>query len=160
MALGHAAETNNKHTCQILAAVVKYIWILLREAEHMHNYTNMLIGFQQPSYSRWICTSRVLPVTHRATRNGLCTCAATVSTEQMPRHGGCSAIARMVEAGLAGISKEDKPDTGQSTDMGMWTPLIWPSGGGCWTTLSARSFRVFSLQGRNVWHWLKIAIKH
>lgn len=46
----------------------------------MHNYANMLIGFQQPSYSRWICTSRVLPVTQRATRSGLCACAATVST--------------------------------------------------------------------------------
>lgn len=80
MALEHAAKTNNKHTCQILAAVVKYIWILLREAEHMHNYANMLIGFQQPSYSRWICTSRVLPVTHRATRSGLCVFAAAAST--------------------------------------------------------------------------------
>lgn len=46
----------------------------------MHNYANMLIGFQQPSYSSWICTSRVLPVTHRATRSGLCMCAGTAST--------------------------------------------------------------------------------
>lgn len=160
MALKHITKTNDKHTCQILAAVVKYIWILLREAEHMHNYANMLIGFQQPSYSRWICTSRVLPVTHRATKSGLCTRAATVSTAAMPCHAGYSAFASMVETGLAGISKEDKPDMGQSTAMRMWTPLLWPSVGGCWTTLNAGSFRVSSSQDRNVRHWRKTAIKH
>lgn len=131
MALEHTPKTNNKHTCQILAAAVKYIWISLREAEHMHNYANMLIGFQQPSYSRWICTSRVLPVTHRATRSGLSyvRMLPQCPQQQMPRHAGCSAVARMVETGLAGINKEDKPDTGQSTATGMRTPLIWPSVG-------------------------------
>lgn len=97
----------------------------------MHNYANMLTGFQQPSYSRWICTSRVLPVTHRATRSGLSYVRVLPQCpqQQMPRHAGCSAIARMVETGLARINKENKPDMGQSTAMGMQTPLIWPSVG-------------------------------
>lgn len=128
MALEHAAKTNNKHTCQILAAVVKYIWILLREAEHMHNYANMLIGFQQPSYSRWICTSRVLPVTQRATRSGLCTCAATVSTAaDAPPWGllshcqdGGSRPGRNQQRGQTRYGAEHRYGDVNTTDLAIW----------------------------------------
>lgn len=94
MALKYTSKTNNKHTCQILAAVVKYTWILLHELEHMHNYAKILIGFQQPSYSRWICTSTGLLMTHRATRSGLpyacchgmhsSRCPAVLAIRQLP----------------------------------------------------------------------------
>jgi len=70
MALEYASKTNNKHTCQILAAVVKCIWLLLREPEHMHNYVKILIGFQQPSYPTWICMGTGLPTTGRAASSG------------------------------------------------------------------------------------------
>ena len=131
----------------------------------MHNYAKILIGFQQPSYSRWIMYQ------HGATNDSesykkwpAVRALPRRAQQQMPCRAGRSAIARMVKTGLAGTNKEDKSGMGQSTAMGMRALLIWPSGeglheafAGCWTTLSAvlpGPCRMFSPWGRNVRHWL------
>lgn len=142
MALKYTAKPNNKHTRQILAAVV---WILLCEPEQVHNHAKILTGFQQLPYSRWTCTS-----TTRATSDSqgykkrpAVRVLPQRAQQQMPHHAGRLAAARMAKTGLAAINKEHKPDMGQSTAMAMWVlPTRQPRGGlyeafvGCWKTLN------------------------
>lgn len=139
MALKYTSKTNNKHTCQILAAVVKYIRILLREPEHMHNYAKILIGFQLPSYSRWISTSTGLPMSCRGSRSGLTyVCCHSIHSSRCP--------AALAVQQLPGWYKEESTKRRKQVwgRAQLWAPLIWLAGGGlheafvgCWTTLSA-----------------------
>lgn len=112
---------NNKHTCQILAAVVKYIWVLLREPEHTHSYAKILIGFRQPSYSRWICSGTGLPRTGGATGSGRPRAPCHGAQHRLPRP---AATAGTAKSGLAGTDK-DKPGMMQSAAMGMWALPVW-----------------------------------
>lgn len=113
---------NNKHTCQISAAVVKYIWVLLREPEHTHSYAKILIGFRQPSYSRRICSGTGLPRTRGATESGWPRASCRGAQHRPPRR---AATAGTAKSGLAGTDNEDKPGTAQSAAIGTWALPTW-----------------------------------